>query len=189
MSPVDRPSENLAVRNTMSNETTIGIPPFFVHPFFALSAPPFPRQPSYPKSCFSGTSDLIFLVEKRQPPGAGFCELFWMGSPHRKKREILFFWRTKEGEDWARIAIEVAICKRVCLFLLAVRSSFFFFGWSLLLTAIRLGLLNKRLKFGLVFFCSRWKIGLVCFTYGSPLSRIRFGLFCLRFPHRRLKRP
>ena len=66
-------------------------------PFFALSAPPFPRQFSSPKSSLSGTSDLLFLVEKRQPAGAGFWGRFWTRSPHRKKRKILFFWRAKKG--------------------------------------------------------------------------------------------
>ena len=76
---------------------------FFVHPFFlffALSAPPFPTQFSSPKSPLSGTSDLLFVVEKWQPAGAGFWGRFWTGSLHRKKRKILFFWRAKKGEKW-----------------------------------------------------------------------------------------
>ena len=79
------------------------VPPFFVHPFFlffALSAPPFPTQFSSSKSPLSGTSDLLFLVEERQPAGAGFWGRFWTRSPHRKKRKILFFWRAKKGEKW-----------------------------------------------------------------------------------------
>ena len=68
-------------------------------PFFTLSAPSFPRQFSSPKSSLSGTSDLLFLVEKRQPPGAGFWGRFWTRSPHRKKRKILFFWRAEKGEE------------------------------------------------------------------------------------------
>ena len=59
--------------------------------FFALSTPPFPRQFSSPKSLFVWTSDLLFLVEKRQPGGVGFWGRFWTRSPHRKKRKILFF--------------------------------------------------------------------------------------------------
>ena len=66
--------------------------------FLALSAPPFPTQFSSPKSPLSGTSDQLFLVEKRQPARAGFWGRFWTGSPHRKKRKILFFWRAKKGE-------------------------------------------------------------------------------------------
>ena len=75
-----------------SRFTTL-FPPFFVHPFFlffAQSAPRFPTQCSSPKSPLSGTSDLLFLVEKRQLAGAGFWGRFWTGSPHRKKRKLLF---------------------------------------------------------------------------------------------------
>ena len=64
--------------------------------FFAFSAPPFPRQFSSPKSSLSGTSDLLFLVEERQPAGAGFWGRFWTRSPHRKKRKVLSFWRAKK---------------------------------------------------------------------------------------------
>ena len=59
-------------------------------PFFALSAPPFPTQFSSPKSPLSGTSDLLFLVEKRQPAGAGFWGRFWTGSPRGKKGKSFF---------------------------------------------------------------------------------------------------
>ena len=68
----------------------------FVYPsffciLFAFLCPcppqPFPIQFSSPKSCLSGTSDLLSLVEKREPPGAGFWGPFWTGSPHRKKRK------------------------------------------------------------------------------------------------------
>ena len=59
--------------------------------FFALSTPPFPRQFSSPKSCLSGTSDLLFLVEKMQPAGSGFWGRFWTGLSHRKKRKVFFF--------------------------------------------------------------------------------------------------
>ena len=72
---------------------------FFVHPFFLFftpSAPPFPTKFSSPKSPLSGTSVLLFLVKKWQPAGAGFWGRFWTGSPHRKKRNILFFWRAKK---------------------------------------------------------------------------------------------
>ena len=72
-------------------------------PFFTLSAPPFPRQFSSPKSSLSGTSDLLFLVEKRQPPGAGFRGRFWTRSPHRKKRKIVFSGaRKKDGSGRGR---------------------------------------------------------------------------------------
>ena len=52
------------------------IPTFFAHPFFLLFLP-FPPHPSpgnfLPQNpVFSGTSDLLFLVEKRQPPGIPF---------------------------------------------------------------------------------------------------------------------
>ena len=67
-------------------------------PSFALSTPPFPRQFSSPKSPLSGTSFLLFLVQRRQPAGAGFWGRFWTGSPHRKKKENPFFWRAREGE-------------------------------------------------------------------------------------------
>ena len=41
--------------------------------------------------------------------------------------------------------------------------------------------LTVDVRFGL--FCSRWKIGLDSFTYGSPpRPEIEFGLFYLRFP-------
>ena len=52
-------------------------PPFFAHPFFPfLPCPPhpFPRQFSSQKSPLSGTSDPLFLTEKRQPLGAGFVD-------------------------------------------------------------------------------------------------------------------
>ena len=68
-------------------------PPFFAHPFFLFlpcAPPPFPRQFSSPKSCLSGTSDLLFLVEKRQPPEPGFWGRLWMGPPHRKKGKSFF---------------------------------------------------------------------------------------------------
>ena len=71
----------------------VGFPTFFCasfFPFFALSTPAFPRQFSSAKSCISGTSDLLFLVEKRQPPGAGFWGRFWTGSPTGKKGKSFF---------------------------------------------------------------------------------------------------
>ena len=85
---------NMTTTNTTQSEQSAPIPTFFCasfFPSFTLSAPPFPRQFSSPKSSLSGTSDLLFLVEKRQPPGAGFWGRFLgRGSPHRKKRKILF---------------------------------------------------------------------------------------------------
>ena len=51
--------------------------------FFALSAPPFPTQ-------FSGTSDLLFLVEKRQPAGLGFGDGSGGGRPTGKKGKSIF---------------------------------------------------------------------------------------------------
>ena len=65
--------------------------------FFALSTPPFPRQLSSPKSPLSGTSNLLFLVEKRQPARAGFWGRFWTGSPHRKKGKSFFLARARKG--------------------------------------------------------------------------------------------
>ena len=62
---------------------------------FALSNPPFPRQFS---SLKSGTSNPLFLVEKKQFAGAGFWGRFWTGSPHREKRRIPFFLRARKGE-------------------------------------------------------------------------------------------
>ena len=61
------------------------------------------------------------------------------------------------------------------------------------------GLFCLRLKFGLVFFYLRLKFGLVSFAYGGksvwsflltlPLvQKIGFGIFCLRFPHRKQTR-
>ena len=59
----------------------------------------------------------------------------------------------------------------------------------------QLDLSHLRLKFGLVFLLTveiwfglvrlQWRIGLVCFTYGSPCPEIGFGLFYLRFFHRK----
>ena len=72
--------------------------PFFLRilfSFFALSTPPFPRQFRSPKSCLSGTSDLFFLVEHRQLPGAGFWGRFWTGRPTGKRGKIIFLARGK----------------------------------------------------------------------------------------------
>ena len=75
---------------------------FFAHPFSffcpVTGCPPHPSPGNFssPISCLSGSSYLLFLVEKRQPPGAGFWGRLWTGSPHRKKRKILFFWRAKK---------------------------------------------------------------------------------------------
>ena len=44
-------------------------------------------------------------------------------------------------------------------------------------------LLAVEIWFGL--FCLRLKIGLVFFAYRSPRPEIGFGLFYLRFPHRK----
>ena len=52
-----------------------------------------------PKSPLSLTPDLLFLVEKRRPAGAGFWVWFWTGLPHSKKRKSFFFlWRAKKRE-------------------------------------------------------------------------------------------
>ena len=59
-------------------------------PFFALSTPPFLRQFSSPRAPPSGTSDPVFLAEKRQFAGAGFGGRFWTGATNKKKRKILF---------------------------------------------------------------------------------------------------
>ena len=70
-----------------------GLPPFLriLSPFSfsPLSTPPLPRQFSSPKSPLSATSNLLFLVEKRQAARAGLWGRFWTGSPHRKKRKIV----------------------------------------------------------------------------------------------------
>ena len=66
-------------------------PPVFAHPFFnfcALSTPRWLSQFCAPKFPLFGTSDLVFLVEKRQLAGAGFWGQFCTGSPHRKQRKI-----------------------------------------------------------------------------------------------------
>ena len=60
---------------------------------------------------------------------------------------------------------------------------FFAYGWnsvwSFLLTVVnRFGLFYLRLP-------PVRKLGLVFFAYGSPRLEIGFGLFCLRFPHRK----
>ena len=60
---------------------------FFLRVLFSFLLPctPHPSPGNYlPPNFLSGTSDLLFLVEKRQPPEAGFWGCFWMGSPHRK---------------------------------------------------------------------------------------------------------
>ena len=71
------------------------LPAFFFcacfFPFLALSTPSFVQAIFFPKIYLSGTSDLLCLVEKRQPPGAGFWGQFWTRSPHRKRKENPFF--------------------------------------------------------------------------------------------------
>ena len=70
---------------------------FFPAPFGA--APPFPGQFSSPKSPLSGTSDLLFLVETRQPCRGRVLGTVLDGfAPQEKKRKILVFWRAKKGE-------------------------------------------------------------------------------------------
>ena len=77
--------------------------PFFTH-FFGASfffcffffgpVHPLPQPIFFPKITCSGTSDLLFLVERRQPADWG---RFWTRSPHRKKRrKILFFLLARE---------------------------------------------------------------------------------------------
>ena len=67
---------------------------------FFLPCPPHPSPGTFlPQNPpLSGTWGLLFLVQKRQPARAGFWGRFWTGSPHRKKRKILFFWRARKGE-------------------------------------------------------------------------------------------
>ena len=57
---------------------------------------PRPPRPSPTKSPLSWTSDLLFLVEKRWPVGAGFWGRFWTGVRAQEKKENPFFLRTKK---------------------------------------------------------------------------------------------
>ena len=67
-------------------------------PFFTLSTPRFPWQFSSPKSPLSGNSNLLFLVETRQPARDGFGGGFWTGSPTPEKKENPLFWLARKGE-------------------------------------------------------------------------------------------
>ena len=83
---------------------------FFCASFFplsALSTHPCPGNFLPQKSPLSGTSDLLFLVEKRQPAGGGFWRRFWTRSPHRKKMKNLVFWRAKKGEFLGRVRVKL----------------------------------------------------------------------------------
>ena len=60
-------------------------------PFFVLSAPPFPGHFSSPKSLLSGTSDLLFLVEKRGNLQGLDLGTVVDGVAPQEKRKILFF--------------------------------------------------------------------------------------------------
>ena len=70
----------------------------FFFPFFCPVHPTLPQAIFFPKIPSFWDLFLIFLVEKRQPAGAGFWGRFWTGSPHRKKGKSFFFWRARKGE-------------------------------------------------------------------------------------------
>ena len=72
-----------------------------MHPFFLfLPCPPHPSpgQFSSPKYSLSGTSDLLFLVEKRQPARAGLGDGSGRGRPTGKKGKSFFSGARKKGE-------------------------------------------------------------------------------------------
>ena len=68
---------------------------------FACPCPPHPSPGNYlsPRSPLSGTSDLLFLVKKRQPAwGLGFGDGSGGGSPHKEKKGKSFSYGAwKEG--------------------------------------------------------------------------------------------
>ena len=76
-------------------------------------------------------------------------------------------------------------------FLLTARSFLLAVGlcylrWSFLLTVeIRFGLFHLRLKFGLVFFAYGGKSARSFLLTVPVVRKIGFGLFYLRFPHRK----
>ena len=76
--------------------------------------------------------------------------------------------------------------KRVGIFYLQL--GFYVYSWSLLLTVIRFGLFCLQLKFRLVFFAYGGKLVWSFLAYSSLRLEIWFGLFYLRFPHRKQKR-
>ena len=82
-----------------TKEILTAFPLFFYASFFFLLCPPRASQGDFhpPKSPLSATSNLLFLVEKRQLAGAGFLERFWTGPPHRN-----LFWRAGKGEQFQR---------------------------------------------------------------------------------------
>ena len=85
--------------------TGIQNPPFFLRILFFLFCPVRPTLPQaifFPKIASSGTSDLLFLVEKRQLAGAGFGGRFWTGSPHRKKGKFLFLACETKVRNWGQ---------------------------------------------------------------------------------------
>ena len=74
------------------------LPTFFCASFFPFFCPVHPALPQaifFPQIPSSGTSDLLFLVEKTWPAGAGFWGRFWTGFPHRKKGKSFFLAREK----------------------------------------------------------------------------------------------
>ena len=67
---------------------------FFLRIHFSFFRPVHPTLPQaifFPKIPLSGTANLLFLVEKRQPAKAGFWGRFWTRSPHRKKGKSFLF--------------------------------------------------------------------------------------------------
>ena len=90
------------------------LPTFFCASFSSFLCPVHPTLPSQfpsPKSPLSGTSDLLFLVEKRQLAGAGFGDGSGRGCPTgKKKKENPFSWRATKGES----CVGVLRCYVVC---------------------------------------------------------------------------
>ena len=87
-------AKNTLTLLTAKTKTVVFPPILGAHPCFLLPCSPHPPPGNFssPKTPLSGTSNLLFRVEKRQTAGAGFCGRFWTRSPHReKKKEILFF--------------------------------------------------------------------------------------------------
>ena len=71
---------------------------FFVCILFAfsvsLSTPPLCSQ-FLPQNPLSLGPTLLFLVEEREPAGAGFGGVVWTGSFHSKRKNFLSKWREK----------------------------------------------------------------------------------------------
>ena len=121
----------------------------------------------YPRSCFrSGRASKCTLVPVLVPGEHPPTPPFWkppLWQPQKKGGSFLLTARS--------LLLTVGLC---------------YLRWSFLLTV--------EIRFGL--FCLRWKIGLVFFAYGGksvwsflltvpPVQKIGFGLFYLRFPHRK----